>query len=95
MQKLQDDWVFTVNDVLNSIPNKYEFEHHPQVVQESVAKQEVVNKQVYKRLRKNGQPIPKRTMPTTNQPPPMVTENIQTQNVAHKPQVTYNVQTKC
>ena len=88
MQKLQDDWVFTVNDVLNSIPNKYEFEQLPQVVQDSVAQPEVLNKQVYKRLRKNGQPIPKRTMTTANQPPPIVTENIQAQNVdVHNQQV--------
>ena len=66
-QKLQDDWVFTVNDVLNSIPNKYEFEQLPQVVHEKVAEPEVLYNQVYKRSKKNGKPVPKPTM-TTEQP---------------------------
>jgi len=95
LQKLQDDWVFTVNDVLNSIPNKYEFEQLPQVVHEKVVEPEVLYNQVYKRLRKNGQPVPKQTMTTAipcnklpTQPTPTVTENIQTRNVGvHNPQV--------
>ena len=62
MRKLQADWVFTVNDVLSSLPNNYEFEQRPQVVQEKDPEPNDVPGRVYKRLRKNGQPVPKPTV---------------------------------
>ena len=57
MQKLQADWVFTVNDVLSSLPNNCEFEQRSQVVQEKDPQPNAVPGRVYKRLRKNGQPV--------------------------------------
>ena len=60
MQKLQADWVFTVNDVLSSLPNNYKFGQRPQVVQDKDPKPKDVPDRVYKQ-RKNGQPV---AMPT-------------------------------
>ena len=62
LQKLQADWVFTVNDVLSSLPNNYKFGQRPQVAQEKDPNPKDVPGRVCKHLRKNGQPVPMHTI---------------------------------